>query len=83
MLGSMTTDPESEQARLSGELAAILSDASMPVMLRTLIKKAQIALQGWCEGDSPQGLAIARYAVTGWKRWRLQSSSVRIKRESI
>ena len=56
--------------RLGLQLVSALGDASVPLMLRTLLKTAQVELQAWHEGRSTRGLTIAAHALAEWHRWR-------------
>jgi hypothetical protein len=69
----MINDSPSDSQSLGEELACAIADDSLPQMLRTLMKTAQLELQAWYEGTSARGLTIARHAVAEWHRWRLDS----------
>jgi hypothetical protein len=69
----MNTEVGTDSQSLAAELAAAVETESLPQMLCSLLKRAQLELQAWHEGSSIRGLAIARFAVSEWHRWRLES----------
>jgi hypothetical protein len=69
-----TLDANADDQSLAEELALAIGDVSLPPMLRALMKAAQLELQAWYEGSSERGIAIARFALSEWHRWRLEAA---------
>jgi hypothetical protein len=68
----MISDIGLDSRSLAEELASAIHHESLPRMLRSLLQTALTELRAQHEGTSGRGLAIARFAVAEWRRWRLE-----------